>query len=149
MLAVASLKPGFVGRGVVGDLRRLPFAADAFDVALCSFALSYVPDVDAAFGEFSRVARRIIVTDLHPAASRAGWRRGFGAGGDTFDIEYFDRNEGAILAAAGNAGLRLVQSVDVRFDEFERPLFESAQRESTFERLRAIPAVWLTEWRRD
>lgn len=148
MLTVASSKPAARGRTVVGDIRRLPFSNDAFDLAVCSFALSYVSDVDAAFSEFSRVARRIVVSDLHPAASQAGWKRGFDVGGESFDLAYFNRDKDVVLAAARSTGLRLLKSLDACFGEPERTLFRAAHRETAFEKLRAIPAVWVTEWER-
>ena len=41
----------------VGDVQQLPFAADAFDVALAAWMLYHVPDVDRALGELARVLR--------------------------------------------------------------------------------------------
>jgi SAM-dependent methyltransferase len=41
----------------VGDVRDLPFADEAFDVAVAAWMLYHVPDVDRALGELARVLR--------------------------------------------------------------------------------------------
>ena len=52
------------------------------DVAVCSFALGYIERLDLAFREMARVARRIVTSDLHPDAVRAGWVRSFRSGAE-------------------------------------------------------------------
>jgi SAM-dependent methyltransferase len=50
-------------RGVdarVGDVRHLPFAAGAFDVAVANFMLYHVPELDRALAELARVARALV-----------------------------------------------------------------------------------------
>jgi SAM-dependent methyltransferase len=50
-------------RGVdarVGDVRSLPFADGAFDVAVANFMLYHVPDLDPALGELRRVAHALV-----------------------------------------------------------------------------------------
>jgi SAM-dependent methyltransferase len=42
---------------VMADLTDLPFAADAFDLVLCSHVLEHVPDDRKAMGELARVLR--------------------------------------------------------------------------------------------
>ena len=77
------------GRLILGDVRSLPFRSDSVDLAICSFALSYLPFAGAAFGEMARVARRVIVSDLHSAAMLRGWTRSFQSDGGTCKIEHF------------------------------------------------------------
>jgi len=52
-------------RGVdarVADVQDLPFAADAFDVAVANFMLYHVPDVGRALRELARVAPTLVAT---------------------------------------------------------------------------------------
>ncbi len=72
MLGVASGKTGLSGRLVLGDASVLPFRSDSFDLAICSFALSYLPCAAPALAEMARVARRVVISDMHPARGTIG-----------------------------------------------------------------------------
>ncbi|MGW3085800.1 class I SAM-dependent methyltransferase [Streptomyces sp. NPDC001108] len=53
----------------VGRLERLPVDDDSVDLAVCSLAMTHLPDLAPAVAELARVVRpggRIVVTDLHP-----------------------------------------------------------------------------------
>lgn len=53
----------------VGDLEELPLPDGAADLVLCGLALTHLPEIGRAIGEFRRVVRpggRLIVTDVHP-----------------------------------------------------------------------------------
>jgi ubiquinone/menaquinone biosynthesis C-methylase UbiE len=45
------------GPRVQADLRSLPLPDDSVDAAVCTLALTHLPDLDAAFGELARVVR--------------------------------------------------------------------------------------------
>lgn len=52
-----------------GDLRTLPVDGDAVDLAVCSLALTHVPDLKPVMAEFARVLRpggHLLVADIHP-----------------------------------------------------------------------------------
>lgn len=52
-----------------GRLESLPLDDESVDLALCSLALTHLPDVSRGIAELARVVRpggRIIVSDLHP-----------------------------------------------------------------------------------
>ncbi|WP_043264233.1 class I SAM-dependent methyltransferase [Streptomyces sp. CT34] len=52
-----------------GRLEKLPLADNSVDLAVCSLALTHLPDLCAGIGELARVVRpggRVIVSDLHP-----------------------------------------------------------------------------------
>ena len=82
MLRIAARKQELSGHLVCGDASLLPFATGHFDLAICSFALSYLPFASGAFAELTRVAARVIVSDLHPAAMLRGWKRSFRNAGE-------------------------------------------------------------------
>lgn len=62
--AIRRMRETFDRPGAVGDATRLPFADDAFDLAICTETLEHVLDADALVGELRRVARRWIVVTV-------------------------------------------------------------------------------------
>ncbi|MFE7106751.1 class I SAM-dependent methyltransferase [Streptomyces sp. NPDC057575] len=53
----------------VGRLERLPLDDDSVDLAVCSLAMTHLPDLATGVTELARVVRpggRIVVSDLHP-----------------------------------------------------------------------------------
>ena len=146
MLAVASTKPGVRGRLACADVCALPFASHSVDVAMCSFALGYIDCLELAFREMARIARRIITSDLHPDAVRAGWVRSFRDSGGSYEIEHHDHLWDRIEACARAAGLRPIWKLDASFGEPERALFERAGKADAFSAARRVPAILISAW---
>jgi len=146
MLVRASRKGGMRGRLACANVCALPFASDSVDLAVCSFALGYVDRLDSAFREMSRIARRIITSDLHPDAIRSGWVRSFRSGSQTYEIEHHDYLRSQIEACAWAAGLRPVWILEASFGEQERPLFEQAGKAKAFLAAQQIPAILISSW---
>ncbi len=149
MLGVAARKARISGRLVLGDARSMPFRSGSVDLAVCSFALSYLPFVTAAFGEMARVARRIIVSDLHPEAMLAGWTRSFQSAGRSWRIEHFYHGLADLDRIAKAAGMRLQWTAEAAFDLPELPLFELAGKCHMFAEVSRIPAVFAASWVND
>jgi ubiquinone/menaquinone biosynthesis C-methylase UbiE len=97
---------------VVGDVQRLPFAADEFDDVLAPHMLYHAPDLDLAVGELRRVLRpggvALVVTNGHDhlegfrqllarSLGVADWMRTFRRfdldGGEAILRRYFDTVE--------------------------------------------------------
>jgi len=146
MLAVASAKRGIRGRLACADVCALPFASHSVDVAVCSFALGYIDDLDSAFREMARIARRIVVSDLHPDAVRSGWVRAFRTSSVSYEIKHYDHLWARIEAHARAAGLRLSWKLDGSFSEQERPFFETAGKAEAFLAAQHVPAVLISSW---
>lgn len=147
MLGQAAAK-GMAQRLVQANLSDLPFR-DAFaDLAICSMTLGYVPEPEPAFRDMARVARLVIVSDLHPEALRAGWTRGFRVGGRRYQIESHDHSRGALNRCAEAAGLTRNWEIEAGFGEQEFGIFEQAGKASIFETARRIPAVLISCWTR-
>ncbi len=130
-------------RTAVADAGSLPFAGEAADLAICSFALDYISDLDAAVCEMARVIRpdgHLVVADLHPGP---GWFRSFRAGRDVYEAAHFDRPIGTVVAAIARTGLKPIVRVEAGFGEAERPLFEAAGKEMPRD-----PAVWAGVWKK-
>jgi SAM-dependent methyltransferase len=146
MLAAAVVKPGLKHRCVVADMARLPVRSDSFDLALCSFALSYAPDLRLALAELARAARRIIVADLHPEAMRRGWKRSFREKARTFEIQHTQASIHELDEAAAGVGLIHRGRVEASFGEPERELFRLAGKDSAFAEMSECPALLVTSW---
>jgi ubiquinone/menaquinone biosynthesis C-methylase UbiE len=73
--------------GLFGDIARLPFPPDTFDLVLAIEVLEHVPDPDAALAEIARVARDRVVLSVprEPIWRAANMARGkyLGALGNT------------------------------------------------------------------
>ncbi len=146
MLSVGSRDRTLSGRLVEGDLRRLPFADLAADIAMCSFTLGYVEWPAGVLKELARVSRCVIVSDLHPAAVEAGWKRSFRVSGRVYELENFRHSARDVDLAARAAGLAREWCVEPGFGESERRIFEAAKRPELFEAAAGLPAIRAVCW---
>jgi ubiquinone/menaquinone biosynthesis C-methylase UbiE len=146
MLRVASAKPLLSGRLAVADMCNIPLPDGFADAAICSFALSYVESPCAAIAEMARVARRIIVTDLHPMAVAAGWSRTFRSDGRVYRIATRAHSLAATEKAFRSAGFEKRWEVEARFGAPEQPFFRAAGREELFIPAQRIPAIFAECW---
>jgi ubiquinone/menaquinone biosynthesis C-methylase UbiE len=148
MILKATGKPGLEGRSARADLNRIPVCDDAADLAICSFTLGYLAATGPVLRELARVARRVIVSDFHPAAARHGWTRSFRAGGELYEVKHYEHSYEELAAAAAGAGLTPDWQMEPSFGEAERGIFERAGKEGVFENARRIPAILITAWKR-
>lgn len=146
MILQAVRKPGLEGRSARADLLRIPVRDDAADIAICSFTLGYLASPGPVLRELARVARRVIVSDLHPATAPHGWTRSFRAGGELYEVKHYEHPVEELEAAAGEAGLTPDWRLEPSFGEAERGIFERAGKEDAFEDARRIPAILITAW---
>lgn len=91
---------------MVGDVRKIPFAAEHFDMVWCRLVLGHIPDPIEAYREFFRVTAPggyVFVTDFHSDAVAAGHRRTLtDRTGAVHGIEhYVHPNHAALAAKAG------------------------------------------------
>jgi SAM-dependent methyltransferase len=149
MIERAQQKSVSGGLFFVADASAIPVRSGTADLTLCSLAASYFPDLRRAMSEIARVTRtggRVIVSDMHPSASAAGWNRSFRAGGTTYEIEHRQWSDDCFRAAGADAGLQEIEHFDEAFAEPERALFAAAGREHLFTEVRRIPAIRITTW---
>lgn len=94
---------------VVGDVRKIPFESEVFDMVWCRLVLGHIPDPIEAYREFFRVCvpgSYVFVTDFHSEATAAGHRRTLTDDrGAVHGIEHYVHTDHAMLAI--NAGLTL------------------------------------------
>lgn len=149
MLAAAARKTTLSGRLIQGDLRALPFQTGFADLAICSFALSYLPFAGGAFGELARVSRRVIVSDMHPAAMLKGWTRSFHSGGKTWNIDHYYHRRADLEQSARAAGMKSEWTMEACFDTPELIHFEAAGKRMLFEEVYRTPALFAASWIRE
>jgi SAM-dependent methyltransferase len=148
MLAAAAQKREARGRLMRADARALPVCDSAARMALCSFAFGYIQDTDPLFREMARIARCVIVSDLHPDAVRAGWTRSFRVDGQRYEVAHYIHSRERLLTSAQSAGLRLAWSLEAAFGAPEQEIFERAGKGSEFSHVAQLPAVWIGCWER-
>jgi malonyl-CoA O-methyltransferase len=147
MLECARAKSGLRGRLAVADATALPIADGAANLVLCALTLGHIRDQGAAMREFARIlapAGTLLLTDFHPAAAAAGWRRTFRREGSVFELE----NHPYTVEGLHCDGLVLEERVDAMIGDPERGLFDTAGRPKLFADACQIPAVLLTRWKR-
>jgi SAM-dependent methyltransferase len=143
------LKHGLRGHCAQATLTRAPIKANAVDIAVCAFVLSYVPDVEETFRELARMVSRVLVSDLHPAAEAAGWKRGFRVAREAYELDHICHSVEQLDRAAALAGLTRRWRTEACFGEPERRFFIEAGKAADFDTSSKIPAVLATLWERD
>jgi ubiquinone/menaquinone biosynthesis C-methylase UbiE len=149
MLAVAARKPALAGRLILGQAGQLPFGAGAADLALCSMAINYFPSVHGALTEMARVVRRggrVVVSDLHPDAIAAGWKRSFRSAGSSYEIDHQTFSIQQMNDAAKNSSLKPSWQCGVCFDHPERAIFQRLGKDWLFGELSRYPALHMACW---
>jgi SAM-dependent methyltransferase len=148
MVLKAEQKQGLSGRSVLADIRSIPLQDDAVDLALSSFTIGYLPSPGTVLQELARVSRRVIVSDVHPDAARAGLNRSFRAGDRVYELVHYEHSLAALDASARSAGLVPEWRVEASFGEPEREIFRRAGKENAFDEACLVPAVLITAWRK-
>jgi malonyl-CoA O-methyltransferase len=148
MLAAAGDAHGLAA----GDVRALPFGDASFDVVWCRLVIGHLPAIAAAYAELGRVCRpggTVIVTDFHADAVAAGHRRTFrDADGATREVEHHVHPAEAQIAAAADAGLRLVAREDGAVGPELRGFYQAAGRLEAYEAQRGLNIVLALAFRR-
>jgi SAM-dependent methyltransferase len=151
MLAVAQQKAGVAGRLARADCRQLPFPSDAFDLAVCSFAVEHIGHLSEVAAEWSRVLKQpadLFIAGLHPAAYAAGWRAGFRHGQEAMQIDAVPHSAKEMVEVFRCAGFALWHQLECFVGEPERPLFAYAGKEGFFDTAREVPAIMISHFRR-
>jgi len=151
MLNVARRKSLLQDQLLQADCQSIPVLSNTMDVAICSFAVSYLDDLCRFASELSRVVKKggqIFITDFHPAAHRRGWKRSFRYDGGVVEISSFQYSISSICEKFATAGFNLVTRSEPCFGEEERSIFEGAGKGLLFEEARKEPAIFICHFRR-
>ena len=151
MLRVAARKNAISGRLAKADCEKLPLPSAAFDLAICSFAVGHIQDLESMVRELGRVTKTgadIFVSDLHSEAYSKGWRVGFRDGGTAIEIEMRSRAAEEIVQVFCSNGFKYQAHETLWLGEPERPLFARAGKSHSFEEACKLPAVLVCHFRR-
>ncbi len=149
MLTQAGQKLGSQANLVLADCSSLLFPRATADLILCSFLLSYLPDLDAFAGQVRRLLRPggvVFLADLHPATTaKLGWRRGFHAAGSFIDVATYARPVEDIVAAFARVGIEVNAMLEPQFGGPERELMTRAGKAASFEAAVGHPALLILQ----
>jgi ubiquinone/menaquinone biosynthesis C-methylase UbiE len=150
MLRVAhekDLGPSLLTQGISA---HLPFSDSSFDLAICSFALSHIAELNATAAELARVLRpgsTLFISDLHPEAFAYGWRVGFRHETNALEIEtVLHRTEEIVESFCAN-GFEHQSQDSLWLGEPERKIFARAGKSSFFSEACEVPAVIVLNFR--
>jgi len=151
MLNEARRKPLVQNRLIQADCLSIPVRSNAVDLAICSFAVSYVGDLCCFARELSRIVKEgghLFISDFHPSGHRRGWKRSFRYNGGTIEVSSFQYSIGGICDAFETEGFDLVSRSEPCFGEAERPIFDVCGKGHLFEESRLEPAIFICHFRR-
>ena len=118
MLEVARAKVP-AARFEQGDVVELPLADEAVDLAVCSLALTHVPDLGAALASLARVVRpggTLVLSDLHPVSVLIGGTAAFPHEGGLAHVRNLHHSISSYVRGFHAAGLEVVDCVEVDHD---------------------------------
>jgi len=151
MLRVAGEKSVIRGRLARADCDRLPLPSSCFDLAVCSFAVGHIRDLEAVARELGRVTKAgadVFVSDLHSEAYTRGWRVGFRMGKTAIQIETHPRTSHEIARVFGLNGFQCRMRETLWLGEPEKPVFEHAGKSDSFAAACRLPAILVCHFRR-
>ncbi len=151
MLDTARPKPGVAGCLIQADACCLPLIQQCADIVICSFAIGYVPDPEPLLNELRRIARRrgtVVISDIHPEALKAGWRRTFRGASDVFEIKNHFHTYRQLREGGVNAGLELKEVFEPCFGEPEHVIIRNAGKDEMISRTSNVPAILASVWQR-
>ncbi len=150
MLGMANAKH-LAGRLTRATCEGLPFKNEVFDLAICSFAVNHIVNIEDFAAEVFRVSRPgadLFLTDLHPAAYDHGWRVGFRDERAAVEIETIPRQAGEIISVFSAGGFKCVSHESLWLETPERSIFAVAGKDDRFAGASQIPAIIAIHWRR-
>lgn len=150
MLSVAAGKRSCNSTLVRADISALPFSANYFDFAICSFAIGHIPNVALLARECRRVLKpkaSLWISDVHPDAHKAGWRTGFRDPSGRVEIETVFHSAEELFRAFHDAGFRSSDFVQFAFGSEEKTIFLRNRRSRLFEDACRVPAILICQFR--
>lgn len=151
MLRVAGQKDSIKGRLARADCENLPVASVVFDLAICSFTVGHIGDLEFMVRELGRVTKKgadVFVSDLHSDAYARGWRVGFRAGNSAIQIEMRPRAAQEIVDAFRSNGFQCLTNESLWLGEPERSFFVQAGKSHSFAEACMLPAVLVCHFQR-
>jgi len=152
MLQRAAAKLGSAATLHLGSCLALPIPDATIDLALASFVLSYLEDIEAFACEINRVTRSgatIFLTDMHPeTAISCNWKRSFKVNDEEKELQTTGRSLQKIADVFQSYGFELLTLIEPSFDLPEKAIFERNGRLELYESVAHLPAIYILHLRR-
>ena len=151
MLREAQRKPSLQGRLIRADCGTIPLRSDTADLAMCSFAVSYIPDFHRFARELARIVRKqghLFLSDFHPSAHLRGWNRTFRHNQTVVEAASFRYSIADICGVFALEGFELVTRIEPGFEEAERHTFEEGGKGHLLAQLSGEPAIFVCHFRK-
>ncbi|QHS51755.1 methyltransferase domain-containing protein [Edaphobacter sp. 12200R-103] len=136
---------------ILAQLPTVPLLSASIDLALCSFALSYISDLESLASQFRRILREdgdLLITDLHPdTAMTLGWQRSFRSSEISFHLQFEPRLIEAILHAFDQQDFQTVGLYQPSFGEPEYSIFASQGKQASYNEANGQPAIYILHLR--
>jgi ubiquinone/menaquinone biosynthesis C-methylase UbiE len=151
MLKEAQRKPSLHDRLIRADCGAIPLRSDTVDLAMCSFGVSYVPDLHRFARELSIIVRKrghLFLSDFNPSAHLQGWKRTFRHNGTIVEVSSFRYSIADICRVFAGEGFELISRIEPCFEEAERHIFEEAGKGHLLDPLLRVPAIFVCHFLR-
>jgi ubiquinone/menaquinone biosynthesis C-methylase UbiE len=151
MLRVAGGKSSISGRLALADCHELPFRAAAFDIALCSFAINHIRDLNALAHDLARIMKcnaPFFLCEQHPEAYLRGWRPGFRDVQGAVQIETVHHPAENVVECFRSHCFVCLKLHTLFFGEEERPIFLAMGKAGIFAAASRVPAIQIYELRK-
>jgi cytosine/adenosine deaminase-related metal-dependent hydrolase/ubiquinone/menaquinone biosynthesis C-methylase UbiE len=134
------------------ELPSISVESDSMDLAVASFTLSYVKDLETCATELARVLRvggDLFIADMHPeTAATLGWSRSFSNGGRTYELAFENRQILEVIEIMTSRGFSLAARLEPCFETPERELFRRCGKDAAWRAVDGIPPIYLLHFRR-
>ena len=151
MLRTARQKHAIASQLAHASCEMLPFRAESFDLAVCSFAVGHIRELGNLVRELACVMKSgadVFITDLHPDAYAGGWRVGFRDRDVSFRIDTLPRTAEEIAAGFCAGGFGFVSYESLWLGDEEQPIFLRAGKSQEFAKACQLPAILACRFRR-
>lgn len=152
MLARASAKSIPNADLRLADCTALPVRNSSTDLAIVSFVLGNIHDLEKFAKEMARIARpnaNVFLTDMHPeTASFRNWKQSFKANGVVVEIEARLRPLEQIVSVFHAFGFETLSLLQPCFGMPERHIFEHSRKLEIFDFSSGLPAIYILQMKK-
>jgi ubiquinone/menaquinone biosynthesis C-methylase UbiE len=120
-------------------------ADDSCDLVLSTLTVAHLPDLNAAFTEWTRVLKpggNMLITDYHPAALAKGGQRTFREGDRLIAVRNQIYPITLVLDVARRLGLNESSLIERKVDETMLPWYEQQNALPVYRRFLGVPIIY-------
>jgi len=153
MLDIAAKKACGRANLLCAELPGIPLERTSVDLALASFVLGYVEDLEICAGELARALRPggdLLVSDMHAeTAKKLGWERSFRSGDETYTLTDHSRSLAEVIDVFVSRGFTLVACLEPQFGRAEYDLFLRQGKDASWREVGGRPPIYLFHFKRE